>query len=175
MALARSPNVRLFIALWPGERVRGEIVRWQSRWTWPPHASLVKPDRLHITLHFIGDVSPERVLDLKYVLRRVASQGFELRLGRPDMWQYGTAVLRPENSPTALRALHARIGLALAQLALAVEDRPFLPHVTLARRAGGATPPAQPPQVEWVSKGGFVLVRTLPGGRGYETLEKFGD
>jgi 2'-5' RNA ligase len=141
---------------------------------WPEQASVVKPERLHATLHFLGDVEPQRILDLKYVLHRIAAQAFELRLGRADMWQHGTAVLRPENSPTALRGLHARIGLALSQIGLPLEERSFRPHVTLARRAQGATAPTEPLQVSWVSKGGFVLVQSLPGGRGYEVLETFG-
>jgi len=74
-----------------------------------------------------------------------------------------------------LRALHGRVGLALASIGLPVEERAYRPHVTLARRAAGAKPPAQPAQVAWESNGGFVLVQTLGGGRGYQVLEKFGE
>ncbi|MEJ6022907.1 RNA 2',3'-cyclic phosphodiesterase [Ramlibacter sp. PS4R-6] len=172
----RAPaTVRLFIALWPPEPVREAIALWQAQWQWPQQATLVKAERLHATLHFLGDVAPERVLDLKYVLDRVAAQGFALHFGHPDMWQHGTAVLRPENSPTALRGLHARIGLALAEIGLPVEGRSYRPHVTLARRAQGAKPPAEMAAIDWESKGGFVLVQTLGGGRGYQVLETFGN
>lgn len=175
MALMRAPaTVRLFIALWPPDAVRAAIVRWQGQWRWPDNAAIVKPDRLHVTLHFLGDVAPARVLDLKYVLGRVASQGFALHFGHGEMWQHGTAVLRPENSPTALRGLHGRIGLALAEIGLPVEDRAYRPHVTLARRAFGAKPPAELAQLDWEWKSGFVLVQTLGGGHGYQVLEQFG-
>jgi 2'-5' RNA ligase len=175
MALMRAPgNIRLFIALWPTDEVRQAIARWQAQWVWPDHAAIVKPERLHVTLHFLGDVAPERVLDLKYVLGRVVSQGFTLQFGHADTWQHGIAVLRPDKSPTALRALHARVGLALAEIGLPTEERSYRPHVTLARRAGGAKPPPEPARIEWESSGGFVLVQTLGGGRGYQVLEKFG-
>jgi 2'-5' RNA ligase len=54
------------------------------------------------------------------------------------------------------------------------EDRAYRPHVTLARRATGASPPARPPDIMWQARDGFALVQTLSGGRGYETLERFG-
>ncbi|HUR88002.1 MAG TPA: RNA 2',3'-cyclic phosphodiesterase [Ramlibacter sp.] len=171
----RSPaDVRLFLALWPTDPVRQAIVGWQSQWQWPDKASVVKPERLHVTLHFLGDVPPERIRDIKYVMQPIRAQNFELNFTRTDTWQHGAVVIRPENSPTALRGLHGRIGLALAEIAVKTEERSYRPHVTLARRAAGATPPAQPPDVMWQAKDGFVLVQTLSGGRGYEILERFG-
>src|SRR3569832_1143945 len=100
-------NIRLFIALWPTDEVRDAIAQWQAAWAWPDKAAVVKAERLHVTLHFLGDVAPERALDLKYVLHRVASHGFTLQFNQTEMWRQGIAVLRPDNSPTALRALHA--------------------------------------------------------------------
>jgi len=168
-------NIRLFIALWPTDEVRDAIARWQAAWAWPEKAAVVKAERLHVTLHFLGDVAPARVVDLKYVLGRVVSPGFTLEFGHPEVWQHGVAVLRPDNSPTALRALHGRVGLALASIGLAAEDRTYRPHVTLARRAGGAKPPGQAARIAWESDGSFALVQTLRGGRGYEVLERFGE
>jgi 2'-5' RNA ligase len=171
----RSPaDVRLFLALWPTDAVRQEIVRWQSQWQWPDKANVVKPERLHVTLHFLGDVPPARVLDLKYVMQAIRAQHFDLHFTRSDMWQHGAAVIRPENSPTALRGLHGRIGLALAEIGLKSDDKAYRPHVTLARRAADATAPAQPPDVMWEANDGFVLVQTLAGGRGYDIIERFG-
>jgi 2'-5' RNA ligase len=170
----RAPSVRLFIALWPADPVRIAIAQWQSEWQWPERASVVPPERLHVTLHFIGDVEPRRVLDLKYVLKKVPAPRFALHFGRPDIWSHGIAVLRPENSPTQLRGLHARIGLALAGIDLPASEQPYKPHVTLARRATGAKAPERAPGIDWEANEGFVLAQSLGGGRGYEILERFG-
>ena len=167
-------SVRLFIALWPPDPVRDAIAVWQSQWQWPQKANVVKPDRLHVTLHFLGEVPPERILDLKYVLQPIRAQHFDLHFVRHEMWPHGMAVVRPENSPTPLRGLHGRISLALAEIGLTTEERTYRPHVTLARRAADAVPPAQAPDVMWQARDGFVLVQTLSGGRGYEILERFG-
>jgi 2'-5' RNA ligase len=170
----RSPSVRLFIALWPTDEVRASIAQWQSRWTWPDHAAVVPPEKLHLTLHFLGNVTAACVRDLQYVLKSVPTPPFGLRLTRQETWQHSIVALRPENSPTQLRALHARIGLALAGIGLPVDERPYRPHVTLARRAANATPPVQTPDVPWQANSGFVLAQSLGGGRGYEVLERFG-
>jgi 2'-5' RNA ligase len=171
---ASSSASRLFIALWPSDAVRARIAQWQSQWTWPERASPVAPERLHVTLHFLGDVTASRIAELDYVLRRVPPQRFALHFVKGDVWQHGIAVLRPESLPTGLRGLHARIGLALAGIGLPVEERVYRPHVTLARRAFGAKPPAEPADVQWEARDGFVLVQTLGGGRGYDILGRFG-
>ena len=171
--MASASHVRLFIALWPTDPVRHALARWQAAWQWPERAAVVRPERLHVTLHFLGAVPSSTVLDLGHVLQ-IPTPAFEVQFGTPEMWQNGIAVVRPESAPTALRALHARIGLALASVGLKPESRPYRPHVTLARKAAGATPPPQPVEVAWPAKDGFVLVQTLGGGRGYEILERFG-
>jgi 2'-5' RNA ligase len=160
--VSHSSALRLFIALWPSDEVRARIVQWQSQWTWPPRASVVAPERLHITLHFLGDVAPGRVAELGYVLKRVPPRRFALRLSRSDLWQHGVTVLRPESLPTGLRGLHARIGLALAGIGLPVEERVYRPHVTLARRAGGVAVPQDGPVLEW-NVTGYALVESRGG------------
>ena len=52
---ARDP-ARLFIALWPGEAVRAQLVQWQRAVSWPQAARVATPAGLHLTLHFIGAV-----------------------------------------------------------------------------------------------------------------------
>jgi len=164
--------LRLFTALWPDARTRAGIARWQHTWDWPRRAAPVKADRLHITLHFLGDVAAHRLPGLVRVLR-VPFEPFALDLGHGEIWPNGIAVLHPDAVPAALQTLHAAVGSALARLALPLDSRPYRPHVTLARRAHGAKAPAQGPGLHWRIDDGFVLVRSLPGGAGYEVIERF--
>ena len=164
--------LRLFLAIWPDEPLRDAIAAWQRDWTWPPRAGLVKRERLHLTLHFLGDVQAERLPALVRALS-FAFEPFELDLGHGEVWPVGVAVLRPASVPPALSMLHAALRRELAALELPVEDRPYRPHVTLARRAHGARPPAREPALRWVADSGYVLVRSLPGGAGYEILQRW--
>jgi 2'-5' RNA ligase len=161
--------LRLFIALWPGEALRRAISSWQHAWSWPPRAALVKPDRLHLTLHFLGDVPASRLPQLVGGLK-TRVEPFTLALGQAEVWPNGVALLRPDTTPTALAWLQAALRRDLEALELPVETRPYRAHVTLARRAHGAIPPQQGPGLRWGVDSGYVLVRSLAGGAGYDVL-----
>ena len=173
MVVARvPPSLRLFLALWPDAALRGAMAQWQQAWAWPPGAKLVAPGQLHLTLHFLGNVAAARLGALHAGLR-VPFDPFELQLGDAKVWPGGIAVLRPQQAPPALLVLHARLATALAALDFAAEPRQYKAHVTLARRAAGAVPPPGNPAFTWRANAGYVLVRTLPDGGGYEVLERF--
>ena len=172
MSAPVSP-LRLFLALWPDAATRAGLAAWQQDWAWPARAARVATERLHMTLHFLGDVPAER---LPALLRGIdiRMERFDLQFGRAELWPGGIAVLRPRHTPPALMRLHAGLGDALRRLDLPVESRPFRAHVTLARRAAGATPPAHGPELAWPVDTGYALVRSLPGGAGYQVLQRFG-
>jgi len=165
---------RLFIALWPDPATRAAIARWQQAWNWPLHAAPVKAERLHLTLHFLGDVSAHRVGEIAQGLRR-PFEPFELALGHGEVWPNGVAVLESAGTPLQLERLHTALRDAVTALGFAVDTRPFRPHVTLSRRAGGAKPPAQNARLRWRVDEGYVLVRSLGGGAGYQIVQRFGD
>lgn len=163
-------NQRLFIALWPTPVVRAAIAQWQGMWTWPPHVARVKADKLHLTLHFLGDVPAPRVPELVRS-SRVPFEPFELELGEAAVWPHGIAVLQPLATPVALQRLHAALASRLLQLDFTLETRAYRPHVTLARRAYSARPPQGGPGVRWQVDEGYVLVRSA--GAEYEVIHRF--
>lgn len=165
---------RLFLGLWPPPGVRAAIEHVSTQWRWPAAARRTAPDRLHITLHFLGDVAVEQVPVLVEALRPLQWKGCTLELDRVEVWPGGIAVLEAGKVPPPLRQLHADLATVLAQLALPVESRRYRPHVTLARKAQGARPPVQPAAIGWPVAGGFMLLRSLPGGGGYLPVQAFG-
>lgn len=169
----RAPTQRLFTALWPAPSLRAAIAKWQGTWDWPRQAARVKADRLHATLHFLGDVPTRRLLELAGALA-VPFESFELELGVAAVWPNGVAVVEPIATPPALTGLHARLDVVLRRLEIPVDTRPYRPHITLARRAHAARPPAEGPAFRWRVDDGYVLVRSLPGGAGYEVIARFG-
>ena len=152
---------RLFLALWPDPALRHLLKERRDAWAWPKNASPVHPDKLHVTLHFLGGVPGERVPELLEGFA-VPFDPFRLELNRAALWHNGIAVLEPERAPPALLALHARLSDALLALGLQPEARSYRPHVTMARRAGGATPPLEVPPVTWDARG-YSLVESKDG------------
>jgi 2'-5' RNA ligase len=163
---------RLFLALWPSPGVRGALREWRDGWQWPRGATPVHPERLHMTLHFLGAVANERLPELVEGLR-VPFSPFELRFGHPVLWPHGVAVLEPDTAPKRLLQLQEGLGGALQRLALPVEARPFRPHVTLARRANAALPPMQGPPIRW-RVGSYALMESrLGAGGGYSVIQRY--
>lgn len=165
--------VRLFLGLWPTTKVRAALLSHAARWDWPASARPTRPEDLHVTLHFLGNVAVERLPQLRAGLE-VAWAGGELVLDRPAVWPGGIAVLEAGQAGSELADLHSRLADALRALELPVEHRPWRPHVTLARKASGAHPPAVVEAVTWRAGPAYLLVQSLPGGRGYEPVAAFG-
>lgn len=160
---------RTFIALWPGAAVREQLAAWRDGWHWPRPATPVRSERLHMTLHFIGELVPERIDEAAEALA-VPFCPFELRFGRNVLWPHGIAVLEPDSAPAPLIDLHTTLAGALAALALPVDARPFKPHVTLARRASAAAPATDGPAMRWAVDR-YALMRSHP--ERYEVVREY--
>lgn len=96
----------------------------------------VRPAQVHLTLHFLGDVNDDVRLGLRESLATVRREPFTITIR-------GTGVFPPRGRPTVLWAgvaesaqlvhLHAAVGAAIESCGLEVEQRPYVPHITLAR------------------------------------------
>ncbi len=139
---------RLFLALWPDDSVRNALAQWRDGWQWPRSATPVRTERLHLTLHFLGEVDDGRKAALLAAMA-VSFAPFELALGRNALWPHGIAVLEPLAIPPALLALQADLGAVLTGLGVTLDARAYRPHVTLARRAAGASAVQEGPALTW--------------------------
>ena len=166
-------NARLFTALWPDAAVRAQLAAFRDAWAWPPGARPVVDENLHATLHFIGAFPRERMAALRGALGGVALEPLSLRLAGTEVWRAGTAVARLDADP-GLLDLHARLGATLARIGVVLDERAFAPHVTMARRAARAGPPALLPELAWRATG-FALVESHGGSQAaYELLKTWG-
>jgi 2'-5' RNA ligase len=132
--------IRAFIAITPPTTLQQTMAEIRQvfqglslPWRW------VTPDHIHLTLRFLGNVPDESVTLLLQAMEQ-AAQGqtaFPLRaraLGcfphpaRPRVLWVGL-----DDSSQALGRLNERLMAALTPLGFPPEDRPFHPHLTLAR------------------------------------------
>jgi 2'-5' RNA ligase len=98
------------------------------------------PDRMHLTVVFLGHVDPIRRPGLERRLGRAAARAAPLRLRVSGGGRFGSQVLWAgiAGDVDALRRL-ARAAVAAARReGLTVEDRRYRPHLTLARSGAGA-------------------------------------
>lgn len=171
MSMDHASSRRLFIGLMPDAAAQTMIERHTQDWQWPPQARLTVPQRLHLTLHFLGNIEAPRERALRESLRQVHFQPFTLTLGIPEVWRDGVAVLRSVQA-AGLTALRESLGQAMLQVRIMPEQR-FTPHVTLSRRAKQATPPRVTIPITWkVHEFALVWSCLTPFAR-YEVLERF--
>jgi RNA 2',3'-cyclic 3'-phosphodiesterase len=155
---------RLFLALWPDDATRDALAAHQAAWRWPAGSRTVAPAQLHLTLHFIGPVDASRLPPLRAALDGIAAGRIPWSFGRLAVWPRGAAVIEPLAVPVAAQALHAALADVLRAQGLIPEARRWRPHLTLARHARAAAPPAMASPLAWTAAG-FELVQSAGGYR----------
>lgn len=100
-----------------------------------PGARWISPERLHLTLRFIGESSHEQMRDIDDALAAVDFLPFDLQL--EGIGQFGGdkpralwAGIAPNQ---ALMRLHEQVNMALLRAGVPPDPRRYVPHVTLAR------------------------------------------
>jgi 2'-5' RNA ligase len=151
--------------------VRHQLRAWRDAWTWPRGATPVHTDKLHLTLHFLGN-QPREALPALLDGLAVPISPFRLQLGVAELWHNGIAVLSPFDVPGELLALHAALSSALPGVGLQPEPRAYKPHATMARRARGAAVPQGGPEIDWMVDH-YALVESRPGDGGYTVLREY--
>ncbi|HXV63711.1 MAG TPA: RNA 2',3'-cyclic phosphodiesterase [Vicinamibacteria bacterium] len=102
-------------------------------------ARLVPPQKIHLTLRFLGETKEDRLTRLVTRLRPEVrlSPGFELRFGGvglfPDARRPRVLWVAVVDPPQALFDLRSLIERFVGEAGFAPEERNFAPHLTLAR------------------------------------------
>ncbi|MDQ2789867.1 MAG: RNA 2',3'-cyclic phosphodiesterase [Actinomycetota bacterium] len=131
--------MRLFVALTPpGEVVEALRVGTQGLRECAPELRWTRPEQWHVTLAFLGEVGDEVVDELAGRLSRVAARHRALTLALGGGGRFGHRVLWTgvRGDRDNLRRLADSTRAAARRSWLAVEHRPYRPHVTLARADG---------------------------------------
>jgi 2'-5' RNA ligase len=109
-------------------------------------ARWVRPEGIHLTLKFLGEVPARRLEAIERALARAVREPFRLsvRLGRLGSFGGSTGLrvvwVGLEGEVEALAHLAARVERALEPMGFPRERRPFAAHLTLARVKEGASP-----------------------------------
>jgi len=133
-------GIRTFIAIEIPEEIRARLAALQEEWkkeraqvTW------VKPDNIHLTLKFLGDVPEEKMESVQQGVRR-ATEGLTpftvavKTVGTFPSWKRPRVLwVGIEETTGKVSALASRIEDEMTKLGFEKEDRPFSAHLTLGR------------------------------------------
>jgi len=180
--------MRLFVALEIPSAVRENLTALLTALrAVSPKTRWVRPENLHVTLKFIGEVQKTKLAAIRSALA-------EVRCGQPVTLDFrGLGFFPNEKHPRVfwagieasprLETLAADIDQALAKLEIAREQRPFSPHLTLARFEPARLPEKLHGAIQGNAGREFGLLRTnqfhliesklKPSGAEYTTVESF--
>lgn len=180
--------MRLFVALEIPAAVRenlAALLKKLRELSWQPH--WVRPENLHVTLKFIGEVAPEKLGAIRSALDSVRSNspvmlefrglGFFPNEKRPRVFWAGM-----DGSPN-LKILAADLDSATKKLGIPRAERPFSPHLTLARFQPAGLPEKLRSVIQenlthefgalQTSQFHLIESKLKPSGAEYTTLESF--
>lgn len=166
---------RLFFALWPSDQVRQSIVETFSGISPQMNGRVIQPHNLHITLHFIGQVTEDIKDCMHDAALSINSKSFELDLDcfghfrRAKIFWLGC-----QKPPHGASQLHNKLGLALGNCGYQSEIRAFTPHITLMRKCIKPALTSDDFSILWPVNE-FVLVESIPDMHGvkYQVIEKY--
>lgn len=175
--------MRLFIGIPLAPRVARELaalvgrlqtgsdgLRWSAEAGW------------HITLQFLGTTTATQYECVKRGLQRIRHSPFEVQLEPPGFFERSGVFFAGVRVYPELTALQARVVEATKPCGFVPEDRPYHPHITLAREKSGHKAMRKlksriPEGVVFSSFRAeeFLLYQSFPGPAGsrYEVRERF--
>jgi 2'-5' RNA ligase len=116
-------------------------------WAWQDEA------QLHVTLRFIGEVDRHRADDIVAALLDFRGKAVDIGIDGVGWFDHGPrgALFARVTPKGPLETLHEKLDRLLVRLGQRPERRAFQPHITLARRRGGAEAPQ-----EWLARMGSL-------------------
>jgi RNA 2',3'-cyclic 3'-phosphodiesterase len=129
--------MRLFVAIEISLEIRERIAEFVSRSKANiAGARWVRPEGMHITLKFLGNVPDEKINLIENVLRDVQARSFSLSVRNIGFFpnpKSPRVLSAGVDAGPELAQLAEQVDKALAPLGFEPEKRAFNPHITLAR------------------------------------------
>lgn len=173
--MSTAQKHRVFFALWPDAETASHLAALGENLVGDCGGRVMSAANLHMTLAFIGVVTPAQIERLVALAAGVHCEAFDLRLDRLGFWPQGGILWAGcRQVPPRQHRLFAELAASVRAAGFALDARTPVPHVTLARRARCASLPRLGTPVGWRADE-FALVESIaqPVGVRYRVLETF--
>ena len=167
-------TARLFFALWPPAHTRVALANWAKAMQPLCGGRITASASIHLTLAFLGDVPTSEIATLQELIERLDLPcSFHLGLDRASVWPHNGIAHATASAvaPQLAGLAHVLVDALRAQGGLRTEERTFVPHVTLLRRAHVPNAPLPQRKVDWeVDRVVLLRSRPLAHASHYETI-----
>lgn len=139
--MSEEKSIRSFLAVDPPREILDAIAAIQDRLKKSIHGDIrwVRPQGIHLTLKFFGAISEADIANISRIVKNTTSMfaPFSLGIKRvgvfPDVKRPRVLWLGMDGDVDLLIRLQKEVDAELQKSGFEKEDRPFRPHLTLAR------------------------------------------
>jgi RNA 2',3'-cyclic 3'-phosphodiesterase len=170
-----AETARLFFAAWPVPEVQRALHDLAQRFQRECGGRAVPVHNIHLTLAFLGNVPRATLQSLEILAASLKGSACDLAIDHVGYWRHNRILWAGvEQCPDALPALAGTLSARLREAEFRLDDRPYVPHVTLLREARRAPAGAAVPLIAWPVHD-FALVESVERGRGraYEVRSRW--
>jgi len=131
--------MRAFIAIELPARVRDDLSKIQDALKAAlPKVSWVKPQNLHLTLKFLGDISPHQLEEIKRIINELSLEFALFKIKLDDLGVFpglhqARIIWTGISQDILIKQLAGSLETKLAGIGIAKEKRDFTSHITIAR------------------------------------------
>ena len=175
MNKSKEKTHRVFFALWPTDEVRKQIhhVYENSSYTSLAKGRRYKNHNLHLTLHFLGNITEEQLNCVKQQAKTLTASSFNLNINHFGRFKRAAILwLGAERLPDELKQLQQNLGELLTTCNYKPEAREYRPHITLMRKFNAELKEEGIESINW-QVNQFALIESIPleSGVMYEPVE----
>jgi 2'-5' RNA ligase len=166
---------RLFFALWPSDEFRAEIETTTHPLARASGGRLIPPPNFHVTLLFLGEIPAELLPAIQQAGAALAgSPAFRLEFDNVESWGRKVLCLTASAAPAEAIDLAEKLRASLRSQLKQLDERPYSPHITLARDLPRGLP-IQKIKTLCQKVNGYVLAESVrdAGGSHYSVLERW--
>lgn len=132
--------MRTFIAIEISEEIKNTLSQIESHLKYSgADVKWVKPEIIHLTLKFLGEIDEKKATEVNAVLDEIAKsvKAFEISLkdigAFPKIEHPRVVWVGLDKGAAETAGIAVRIDEALSKIGFAKEERPFSPHLTIGR------------------------------------------
>ncbi|MEO8485123.1 MAG: RNA 2',3'-cyclic phosphodiesterase [Betaproteobacteria bacterium] len=168
-----AATTRLFFAIVPDAAARGRLDELARAAAIATGGRASAPATLHLTVVFVGSVADAAVDEVRRTGSSIGWPACELALDALGSFtRTGVAWAAPLAVPAAILSAQHALVAKLADRGLPTEERPWRPHVTLARRCAQRLDGSIAPPIAWrVERVVLMASRLADAGAHYREID----
>lgn len=160
-AMTTPAHHRLFFALWPPAPIAQALYKTAEACVSTTRGRVMDWESLHLTLAFLGEIPIARLRDIQSIAASIELPSFDVCLDQVNYWPHNRLLWAgSQQPPPPLMTLAETLQTHLRLAGFRLEERPFVPHITLQRHCQAGHEASLPPLC-WVANH-FALVASNP-------------